>query len=98
MIRSATSSALNYGEAQNAESKRDFIHTTSIVLKELRETHINLQILYKTSLYSNEEEIKVLLKRTMNCWPFLLLQLLLQKEICRKRIRMVNRDWRRRRR
>ena len=26
LIRSATSSALNYGEAQAAESKRDFVH------------------------------------------------------------------------
>jgi len=47
IIRSSTSSALNYGEAQNAQSKRDFIHKSSIVLKELRETHINLQILEK---------------------------------------------------
>lgn len=26
LIRSSTSAALNYGEAQSAESKRDFIH------------------------------------------------------------------------
>ena len=38
MIRSGTSPALNYGEAQSAESTNDFIHKLKIVLKELRET------------------------------------------------------------
>ena len=45
IIRSSTSAALNYGEAQAAESKNDFIHKASIVLKELRETQINLKLL-----------------------------------------------------
>jgi four helix bundle protein len=44
MIRSGTSSALNYGEAQAAESKADFIHKLRVVLKELRETYIALRI------------------------------------------------------
>ena len=45
IIRSSTSAALNYGEAQAAESKNDFIHKISIVLKELRETQICLNLL-----------------------------------------------------
>lgn len=45
LIRSGTSPALNYGEAQAAESKRDFIHKMKIVLKELRETRICLLII-----------------------------------------------------
>ena len=45
IIRSSTSAALNYGEAQAAESRKDFIHKTSIVLKELKETKINLKLL-----------------------------------------------------
>jgi len=45
IIRSSTSAALNYGEAQAAESKRDFIHKTSLVLKELHETKICLKLL-----------------------------------------------------
>ena len=45
IIRSSTSAALNYGEAQGAESKGDFIHKTSIILKELRETQISLKLL-----------------------------------------------------
>ena len=45
IIRSSTSAALNYGEAQGAESKADFTHKVSIILKELRETQISLKIL-----------------------------------------------------
>ncbi|MEA3478287.1 MAG: four helix bundle protein [Bacteroidota bacterium] len=56
IIRSSTSLALNYGEAQAAESKNDFIHKTSIVLKELRETQINLRLL-ETSTQQNEQKM-----------------------------------------
>jgi len=45
IIRSGSSSALNYGEAQAAESQKDFVHKSSVILKELRETQINLQII-----------------------------------------------------
>jgi four helix bundle protein len=38
LIRSATSPALHYGEAQAAESTNDFIHKMKVCLKELRET------------------------------------------------------------
>ena len=43
--RSAISPALNYGEAQSAESTNDFIYKLGIVVKELRETHNALRIL-----------------------------------------------------
>ena len=39
IIRSGTSPALNYGEAQSAESSKDFIHKMGICLKELRESN-----------------------------------------------------------
>lgn len=42
--RSSTSAALNYSEAQAAESRNYFIHKTSIVLKELRETKVSLKL------------------------------------------------------
>ena len=58
IIRSGTSVALNYGEAQGAESRNDFIHKNSIVLKELRETCINLQIIKSTNLSKNPELIE----------------------------------------
>ncbi len=55
IIRSATSAALNYGEAQSAESPRDFIHKMGICLKELRETFINAKIIKYGKLSSNEK-------------------------------------------
>ena len=45
LTRSATAPALNYGEAQSGESRRDFIHKIKIVLKELRESSICLKII-----------------------------------------------------
>ncbi len=45
LVRSGTSPALNYGEAQGAESKQDFIHKMGVVLKELRETKVSLRII-----------------------------------------------------
>jgi four helix bundle protein len=45
IIRSGMSTALNYGEAQDAESVNDFIHKMRISLKELRETLIALKII-----------------------------------------------------
>jgi len=44
LIRSITSSALNYGEARSGESTRDFLHKMKICLKELRESKINMKI------------------------------------------------------
>ena len=35
LLRSETSSSLNYGEAKGAESKNDFLHKIKICLKEL---------------------------------------------------------------
>ena len=59
LIRSGTSPALNYGEAQSGESMKDFIHKIKIVLKELRETYICLKIIYISKLFKSEEKLKV---------------------------------------
>ena len=53
IIKSGTSSALNYGEALGAESKKDFIHKIQIVIKELKETYVALKIIKKADLYSD---------------------------------------------
>ncbi len=45
LIRSGTSPAANYGEAQSAESRKDFIHKMKVALKELRETLVWLLII-----------------------------------------------------
>jgi four helix bundle protein len=58
LIRSGTSPALNYAEAQSGESRRDFIHKLKIVLKELRETIVCLRITNKTNLFKSKESIK----------------------------------------
>jgi len=51
IVRSCSSTALNYGEAQSAESGRDFVHKLGICLKELRETNINLRIIDGAELH-----------------------------------------------
>ncbi len=56
LIRSVTSAALNYGEAQSAESKKDFMHKMKVVLKELRESQVNLQILKEADLINPKEQ------------------------------------------
>jgi len=57
IVSSSTSPALNYGEAQSAESKKDFIHKMGICLKELRETFNCLKIIERANLTSNTELI-----------------------------------------
>ncbi len=53
LVRSGTSPALLYGEAQSAESRNDFIHKLKILLKELRETVIALKIIKNVPLIKN---------------------------------------------
>jgi four helix bundle protein len=55
IVRSGTSPALNYGEAQSAESRKDFIHKLKIILKELRETYISLKIIKGAQMNSDQE-------------------------------------------
>jgi len=62
IIRSSTSSALNYGEVQGAQSNRDFIHKLQIVLKEFRETRISLKIIIRACLIKNSDEANVVMK------------------------------------
>ena len=57
LLRSGTSPALNYGEAQSGESLKDFIHKIKIVLKELRESYVSLKIIHLAKLYKDEDKI-----------------------------------------
>jgi four helix bundle protein len=52
LIRSVTSPAANYAEAQGAESRRDFIHKLRICLKELREVRTWLRFVCGMELSS----------------------------------------------
>ena len=61
LIRSGTSPAPNYGEAQAAESRADFIHKMKIGLKELRETRVWLLMIVKANLIKPVSKIDSLL-------------------------------------
>ena len=54
LIRSGTAPCLQYGEAQSAESRADFIHKMKIAAKELRETHNCLRLINKRRWFSEE--------------------------------------------
>ena len=62
VIRSGTSPALHYGEAQGAESPKDFIHKMKLVLKELRETMNAMRIIRRKPLTTNLDILEKALK------------------------------------
>jgi four helix bundle protein len=64
LMRSGTSSAPNYGEAQSAESRSDFIHKMKICLKELRETRVWLLMIVRAKLINPASKIEALLDET----------------------------------
>jgi four helix bundle protein len=59
LLQSAGSSALNFGEAQGSSTIKDYCHKASISLKELKESRVNLKILFALSL-GNQEKSAVL--------------------------------------
>ncbi len=61
LIRCGTSPAPNYGEAQDAESRADFIHKMKVSLKELRETKIWLLITKKANLIKPASKLEPLI-------------------------------------
>ena len=61
IIRSGTAPASNYGEAQGAESRSDFIHKMKICLKELRETKVWLKIITKANLIKTKSKVEPLI-------------------------------------
>ncbi|MGV9004825.1 four helix bundle protein [Flavobacterium sp.] len=62
LIRSSTSSALNYGEARSGESTNDFLRKMKICLKELRESFINIKIQKSANLITDVSLLEKLLK------------------------------------
>ncbi len=61
IIRSGTSPAANYGEAQGAESRADFVHKMKICLKELRETRIWLLMIVRADLIKPASKLEPLM-------------------------------------
>lgn len=64
LSRSGTSPAANYGEAQSAESRLDFVHKLKIVLKELRETKVWLLMIIRAELIKPPTTLEPLIRET----------------------------------
>jgi len=64
MLRSGTASLPNHGEAQAAESRRDFIHKLSICLKELKETRRWLRLVKRVGFIRTADKVEALLVET----------------------------------
>lgn len=55
MLRSGTSIGANVAEAQNAQSRADFLSKMNIALKEATETKYWIRLLHDTEYLSNQE-------------------------------------------
>jgi len=64
LLKSGTSPYPNHGEAQAAESPKDFVHKLRISLKELRETQRWLKLIQKVPLIKKPELINDILDET----------------------------------
>jgi len=62
LIRCGTSPAPNYGEAQGAESRSDFINKMKVCLKELRETRVWLLMIVRANLLKPTSKLEPLIK------------------------------------
>jgi len=61
LLKSGTSPYPNHGEAQAAESSKDFIHKLRIALKELRETQRWLKLIQRAPLMEKPELLNKIL-------------------------------------
>jgi four helix bundle protein len=61
LIRCGTSPAPNYGEAQSAESRSDFVYKMKVCLKELRETRIWLLMIVRCDLIKRASKLESLI-------------------------------------
>ena len=64
LVRSCHSPAFNYGEAQGAESRNDFIHKMRIILKELKECRTALKIIIKKIMIKPVLKLDPIFKET----------------------------------
>ena len=64
LSRCGTAAAPNYGEAQGAESRSDFVHKLRIVLKELRETRVWLLMVMRAGLIKPLALLEPLIQET----------------------------------
>jgi len=64
LLRCGTSPAPNYGEAQSAESRADFVHKMKVCLKELRETRVWLLMIVRAKLIKPTSKLDSLIQET----------------------------------
>ena len=64
LLRSGTSPYFNHGEAEAAESPRDFVHKMGVCLKELRETKRALKLTKRVPLVQSPSAVDPLLAET----------------------------------
>ena len=64
LLRSGTSPLFNHGEAQAAESPKDFVHKMKVCLKELRESQRALRLIKKVPLTDNSADLDPVLRET----------------------------------
>ena len=64
LVRSGTSPYANHGEAQAAESSKNFIHKMRICLKELRESKRWLKLIQQVPLVKSPDSVDNLLQET----------------------------------
>ena len=64
LLRSGTSPYPNHGEAQSAESPKDFVHKLRISLKEFRETQRWLKLIQRVPLIKNTERLSDIVLET----------------------------------
>ncbi len=62
ILRSGTSPAPNYAEAQSGESRGDFVHKVKVALKELRETKVWLRMMAKAGLVTPPSKLGPLIE------------------------------------
>lgn len=66
LIRSCHSPSFNYGEAQAAESRNDFIHKMGIILKELKECRTALKIIIRKQMIMPIVKLDAIIKKQKN--------------------------------
>ena len=64
LMRSGTSPLSNHGEAQAAESRKDFVHKLSIALKELKESRRWLKLIPKVGLIKETHLLQPIMMET----------------------------------
>ena len=64
LIKSSHSPTFNYGEAQAAESTKDFIHKMGVVLKELKECRTALKVIIKKEIIKPIVKLEGVYKET----------------------------------